>query len=172
MDIDTRVAGIGVDDQWPSGSETACVLVENNVALIFDELALLVNTVNLSPPSVASLKLDTGTSETGPQGIAGFPGIVMGDLAMDVVSDVSLGNTMCAGGSNPGHNGSEVAKEVTIISRQGTTGKSKLARTIMREERVGVLQEGDQYEPVVDPEVRDKVGAEDLKESKPVDRVV
>jgi len=38
MDIYTRVGGIGVDDQWPGGRETVCVLVENDVTLILDEL--------------------------------------------------------------------------------------------------------------------------------------
>jgi len=70
---------------------------------------------------------------------------------MDMMGDVSLRNTMRAGGSNPGHDRSEVTKEVTIISCQGTTGESELARTIVREEGVSVLQEGDQHEPVVDP---------------------
>ena len=77
--------------------------------------------------------------------------MVVRDLAVDMVGDVSLGDTVRAGGSNPGHYGSEVTKEVTVISRQGTTGECKLAHTIMREEGVGVLQESDQHEPVVDP---------------------
>jgi len=38
MDINTRVAGIGIDDQWPGGSETVCILVEDDVTLILDEL--------------------------------------------------------------------------------------------------------------------------------------
>lgn len=38
MDVYARVAGIGVDDQRPGGSETVCVLVENDVTLILDEL--------------------------------------------------------------------------------------------------------------------------------------
>ena len=151
MDVNTRVDSVGVDDQWPSGSETVCVLVENDVTFILNELfweyqrkgqrdeqreskylALLVYTVNLSPSRVASLQLDAGTSETSPQSITGFPGMVVRDLAVDMVSDVSLGDTVCAGGSNPGHYGSEVTKEVAVISRQGTTGECKLAHTIMR----------------------------------------
>jgi len=141
LDVDTRVASIDVGDQWPSGSETVCILIENDVTLIFDELAQLVDTVNLTPSRVASLKVDTGTSEKSPQSIGGFPGMVMRDLAMDMVGNVSLRNAVCASGSNPGHNGSEVAEKVTIISCQGTTGESELSRTVMREEGVGVLQE-------------------------------
>jgi hypothetical protein len=70
---------------------------------------------------------------------------------VDVVGNVSLGDTMCACGSDPGHDRSEITKEITVIGRQGTTGEGELARTIMGEEGVGVLQEGDQYEPMVNP---------------------
>ena len=80
-------------------------------------LALLVHTVNLSPSSVASLKLDTGTSETSPQSIGGFPGVVVRDLTVDMVGDMSLRDTVGAGGSDPGHERSEVTKEVTIVCR-------------------------------------------------------
>ena len=38
MDINTRVGSVGVDDQWPGGSETVCVLVENDVTFILNEL--------------------------------------------------------------------------------------------------------------------------------------
>jgi hypothetical protein len=114
-------------------------------------LALLVDTVNLTPSRVASLQLNTGASEASSQSISGFPGMVVRDLAVDVVGDVSLGYTMRAGGGDPGHDKSEVTKEVTIICRQGTTGESELASTIMGEEGIGVLQESDQHEPMIDP---------------------
>jgi len=172
MKIYTRVAGIGVDDQWSGGSVTVCILVKNDVTLILDELALPIDAVNLSPSRVTSLQLDAGTSKTGSQSIAGFPGMVVGNLAVNVVGDMSLRDTVRAGGGDPGHGGSEVTEEATIISGQGTTGESELAGTVMRKEGVSVLQESDQYKPVVDPEVRNEVGAEDLEDSKPVDRVV
>ena len=115
--------------------------------------------------------------------------MVVGNLAVNMVGDMSLRDTVRAGGGDPGHDGSEITEEVTIISGQGTTGKSELAGTVMRKEGVSVLQESDQYKPVVDPgkmlagviergnrryipEVRNEVSAEDLEESKPVDRVV
>lgn len=75
----------------------------------------------------------------------------MRDLAVDMVGDVSLRDTVGAGSSDPGHDRPEVAKEVTIISRQGSTGESELASPIVRDEGVGVLQESDQHEPVIDP---------------------
>jgi hypothetical protein len=114
-------------------------------------LALLVDAVNFTPSSVATLEVETGTSETSPQSITGFPCVVMRDLAVDMVSDVSLRDTVCAGGSDPGHDGSEITEEVTVISRQSATGESELAGAIMRDEGVRVLQESDQHEPVVDP---------------------
>ena len=77
--------------------------------------------------------------------------MVMWDLAVDVVSDVSLGDAVGTGGSDPGHDGSKAAKEVAIIGRQSATGEGELAGAIMRKEGVGVLQEGDQHEPVVNP---------------------
>jgi hypothetical protein len=152
-------------------------------------LALLVDAVNLGPSRVTSLQFDAGTRKAGSQSIVGFPGVVMGNLAMDVVGDVSLRDTVCAGGSDPGHDGSKVTEEVTIKSGQGTTGESELAGTIVRKEGVGMLQESDQYKPVVDPgktfvgvtesgdrcyipEVRNDIGAQDFKDSKGVDRVV
>jgi len=171
LDINTRVAGVSVYDEWPGSGETVCVLVENDVTLILDELALLVDTINLTPTGVASLKLDAGASETSSQGIAGFPGMVMRDFAVNVMGNVGLRDTMGAGSSDPSHDRSEVTKEVTIVSRQGTTRESELAGTIVREEGVGVLQESDQHEPVINPEVRNEVGTEDLEESKLVDRV-
>jgi len=38
LDVNARVARVGVDDQRPGGGETLCVLVENDVTLILDEL--------------------------------------------------------------------------------------------------------------------------------------
>lgn len=70
---------------------------------------------------------------------------------MNVVGDMSLRDTMCTGGTNPSHDGSKITKEITIIGRQSPTGEGELACTIMGKEGVGVLQECDQYEPVVDP---------------------
>jgi len=65
--------------------------------------------------------------------------MVVRDLTVDMVGDMSLRNTVGAGGSNPSHERSEVTKEVTIVCCQGTTGERKLALTIMGEEGVGML---------------------------------
>jgi len=75
----------------------------------------------------------------------------MGDLAVDVVGNVGLRDAVSTGSRDPGHDGSKVAKQVTIVGRQGTTRESKLASAIVREEGIGVLQESNKHEPVVDP---------------------
>ena len=75
----------------------------------------------------------------------------MRDLAVYVVGDMCLRDTVGASSGDPSHDGSEVTKKVTIIRRQGSTRESELASTIMGKERVCVLQKGDQHEPVVDP---------------------
>ena len=75
----------------------------------------------------------------------------MRDLAVDVVGDVSLRDTMGAGCGDPGHDRSKATKEVTVIGRQGTPRESELGSTIVREEGVGMLQESDQHEPVINP---------------------
>ena len=36
--VNTRVAGVGVDDERPCSGEAVCVLVENDVTLVLDEL--------------------------------------------------------------------------------------------------------------------------------------
>ena len=77
--------------------------------------------------------------------------MVMRDFAVDVMGNVGLRDTMGAGSSDPSHDRSEVTKEVTIVSRQGTTRESELVGTIVREEGVGVLQESDHHEPVINP---------------------
>lgn len=115
------------------------------------DLALLVDTVDLCPSGIASLQLDASASESGPQRIGGFPSVVMRDLAVDVVGNVGLRDTVGAGGCDPGHDRSEVTEEVTIIGCQGTTGESELGRAVVGEEGIGVLQERDQHEPMVNP---------------------
>ena len=77
--------------------------------------------------------------------------VVVGYFARNVVGNVGLRDAVGAGGSDPGHDGSEVTKEVTIVRRQGTTRESELVSTVVGEEGVGMLQESDQHEPMVNP---------------------
>ena len=52
--------------------------------------------------------------------------------------------------------------EVTVNSGEGTAGESPGLLRVVGDGGVGVLEEGDEDEPVVDPEVGDEVGQEDL----------
>lgn len=77
--------------------------------------------------------------------------VVVRNLARNVVQDVSLRNTVGSMCAEPAHNGTQISEEVTVQGGKSATSKGELGGTIMREKRVGVLQEGDQDKPVVDP---------------------
>jgi len=91
------------------------------------------------------------------------------DLARNMVQDVSLRNTVGGMCADPGHKGTQITEEVTVQGGKGAAGKGELGGTIMREKRVGVLQEGDQDKPVVDPKVRHQVNLPDSGEALDVD---
>ena len=78
--------------------------------------------------------------------------IVMRDLARDMVENVCLRDSMGSMGADPAHNGTKVSEQAAVQSSEGTTLEVELLGTVMGKEGIGVLQEGDQYEPVVDPE--------------------
>jgi hypothetical protein len=80
--------------------------------------------------------------------------IVVGNLAGDMMENVSFRDTVCSVSTDPGHDFSAVTEKVPVQSGQGTSGEGELWSTVMGEERVGVLQESDQYQPVVDPRMR------------------
>jgi len=77
--------------------------------------------------------------------------VVVRDFARNMVQDVSLRNTVGSMCAKPPHKGTQITEEVTVQGGKSATRKGKLRGTIMREKRVGVLQEGDQDKPVVDP---------------------
>lgn len=76
----------------------------------------------------------------------------MGDLAAYVVEHMGLRDTIRSMRADPRHDGAKVAQKVTVEGGKSTTSESKLRSTVVREERVGVLEESDQHQPVVDPE--------------------
>ena len=78
--------------------------------------------------------------------------IVMRDLARNMVQNVSLGDTMSCMSPNPTHDTAKVTQKATVKRGQSTTGEVELRRTVVRENGIGMLQERDQYQPVVDPE--------------------
>lgn len=84
------------------------------------------------------------------ESICSLPGIVVGDLGRSVVSNMSLADTV----KEPS---TDWAKHVSVNGGKSSSGKSPLFGRVVGQERVGVLQVGDEDEPVVDPKVRDKV---------------
>jgi hypothetical protein len=77
--------------------------------------------------------------------------MVMGDLAMDVVRHVGLGDTVGESSRQPSHHRTQISQKVPIVGRQCASGEGELARTVVWEEGIRVLEEGDQDDPVVDP---------------------
>ena len=51
--------------------------------------------------------------------------MVMRDLAVDVMEDMSLGNPVSSRSTNPAHDRTKIAKEVAVESSKGTTGEGK-----------------------------------------------
>ena len=86
----------------------------------------------------------------------------MRNLARDVVDNVRLRDTMCRERAEPGTDGTKVAKEGTVERRERTTRERELGCAVVWEEGVGVLEEGDEDQPVVRPEVRDEVDTNHL----------
>ncbi len=77
--------------------------------------------------------------------------MIVGELARDVVEDMSLRDTICSMGTDPTHDLATVTEEVTVESSKGTTREGELGSTVVRQNGVSVLKEGDQDKPVVNP---------------------
>jgi len=75
----------------------------------------------------------------------------MRDLAGHMVRDMRLGDAMCSMGTKPAHQLAAIAHQVAIQGGQSTTGKRELGKAVMGDEGIGVLQECDQHQPVIDP---------------------
>lgn len=82
--------------------------------------------------------------------LGSLPGIVVRNLGADVVSNVSLGNTV----QDVRSNGSQ---PLSVNGAESTSREGPAVGLVMRQQRVGVLQVGDHDQPVVDPEVRDTI---------------
>jgi len=75
-----------------------------------------------------------------------------------VVRDVGFADTVKDVSSDRTHEG-------TVDGGEGASGEGPFVGGVVGKDGVGVLQEGDQDEPVVDPKVRDQVHVGDLSES-------
>ena len=80
--------------------------------------------------------------------------VIVGDLADNVVEDVSLRDTVGTSTTDPAHNGAKITEQLAVKSGESTTSECELGGAVVRKKRVGVLQERDQHEPVVHPKKR------------------
>jgi len=99
--------------------------------------------------------------------------MVMWDLRRYVVEDVSLRNSVCEDATEPAEEWTSATEKRAVEGGERTTLEVECGAAVVREVGVSVLEEGDQNEPVVDPEVRDTVDAGHLQEPtghRPVDK--
>jgi hypothetical protein len=76
----------------------------------------------------------------------------MGDFTGNVMRYMGLGDTMGASRPNPCHEATKVTQKVTVQGAKSTSDECKLGGAIVRQERIGVLKEGDENQPMVHPE--------------------
>ncbi len=74
------------------------------------------------------------------ESIRGLPSIVVGNLGRDVVSDVSLADTV----EEPS---TDRPEHVSVNGSKGTSGESPLVSGVVGQKRVGVLEVSDEDEP-------------------------
>jgi hypothetical protein len=89
------------------------------------------------------------------ESVCGLPSVVVGNLGGDVVGNVGFTNTV----EDVRANGSE---EVSVNGGKSSTGKGPLVSRVVGQDGVGVLEVGNENEPVVNPKVRNGVKHEHL----------
>ena len=114
-------------------------------------LALFINPIHLTPSRILPLQLDTRFPQFHPQRICSFPGMVVRDLAMNVMRYMGLRDSMGESSCQPSHHRTQIPQKAPIVRRQRASREGELVRTVVWEEGIGVLEEGDQDDPVVDP---------------------
>jgi len=107
-DLNTRITRSLREHRLHLG-ETVRVLEEHNVTFILNKLAFLEDAVDFCPASGATVELEAPSGEHLLEGCTGLPGIVVGDLARDVVEDVGLGDAVGGVCTEPAPQGAEVA---------------------------------------------------------------
>jgi hypothetical protein len=75
----------------------------------------------------------------------------MRDLAGDVVQNVSFTNTMGDCRTQPRCDATQFTEELTVKRREGATGEGELGGTVVGKEGVGMLEECNQDQPVINP---------------------
>ena len=142
--IDTRVLLIDHDSLGLS----KLVLVKDARSRVFNELALGVVVVKRLVHVVVALHVVV--AEDLFKSLGCLPGVVVGDLGADMVSNVSLADAV----EDVGADG---AKEIAVDSAQGAALKVPLALAVVGKEGVGVLKKRNENEMMVDNKVRNEV---------------
>lgn len=73
VDLDSRVARAVVRVDGARGGKAVRVLVEQNVTLVLNELALPEDTIHLSPATRAAVQADAGLGKTSTKGVSSLP---------------------------------------------------------------------------------------------------
>lgn len=89
----------------------------------------------------------------------------MRDLRRYVMEDVSLRDTVRDDATEPSEEWTGSTEKRAVEGGECATLEIECGAAVVREERVCVLEEGDQHEPVVDPEVWESVDADHLQET-------
>ena len=85
------------------------------------------------------------------EGIRRLPGVVVWDLARNVVCNMGFRDTVSGHRTEPGHDTAKVAEEAPVKRSKGTARERELGSTVVGQNGVGVLEEGDEDKPVVYP---------------------
>ena len=125
-------------------------------------LALLVDPVNLRPANWVSLNLHSTLRQLLLQSGRSLPCVIVRNSARNVMQNVCLSDSVGRDSSEPAHDRSQVTKHRAVEGCKGTSGEGELGSAVVREQRIGVLQEGDGDKPVVDPG-RETMGIKEWK---------
>ena len=97
------------------------------------------------------MEADASLLEAAADRVGRVPSVVVRDLARDVVCDVRLGDAVRRPRAEPAPEAARAAEQIAVDGREGAAGEGEGAGAVVGEERVSVLEEGDEDEPVVDP---------------------
>jgi hypothetical protein len=154
--IDTRVGDTSVLVDTNSLSETLSVSVEQDISLVLDPSALSV--VLEQTDEEVLVRLHVVFTDVVLDGLRCLPCGVVRDLGADVVSDVGFTDTVQ-------DDSTDGAEELSVDGAECASSERPLGGRVVREQGVGVLQEGNGDEPVVYHEVGDDVEDEDFTEA-------
>ena len=89
------------------------------------------------------------------------------------MEDVSLRDAVGEGTTEPSEERTGATEKRAVEGGECATLEVECGAAVVREVGVSVLEEGDQHEPMVDPEVREAIDADHLQETashRPVDK--